>query len=121
MSPNAEQMILAKLDVMEERQISQGNDIAEIKGKMAAQDKHCDERHRDVEDNFDEVFERLREVEISRAKNAGVQVGKQQADDADYKRLKRLLAVAGFAFTAGAALVGAWPQIKTGLAILVSP
>ncbi len=121
MSPNAEQMILAKLDVMEERQISQGNDIAEIKGKMAVQDRHCDERHRDVDGNFDEVFGRLREVEISRAKNAGVQVGKQQAGEEVAKNKRLKAAIIAAAFTAGAALVEMWPQIKKVLAMLVSP
>jgi hypothetical protein len=122
MSPTTEQLILMKLTGIEERQIEQGEAIAEIKGKMAEGDRYCGDCKKDINHNFDIVYDRVRQVEIDRAKNAGVKAGKQEAEADDDKKLSRWTMIIGFAFSAGASLASiwqSWPQIKKWLALAV--
>lgn len=118
MSPTTEQLILNKLISIEDRQIEQGESIAKIEVKMAEGDRYCGECKRDIYHNFDIVYERQRQTEIERAKNAGVKAGIKEADEADDKRLSRFLMIAGFAFSAGASIATiwqSWPTIKKWL------
>ncbi len=125
LAPTTEQLILMELKGFRLELTKQGQDIAEIKGKMAIQDRSCSDCKTGIDNNLNVLYERVHNVEIEDAKKDGMQVGKEQAisqvEEVEDKKIKRWVAVGGLAFSAGASLVAMWPAIKSVLVAIVTP
>jgi hypothetical protein len=89
--------------------------VGEIKGRLDSQDRYCVSCKQNNQDEHDGFDGRIGDIEISRAKNAGVQEGKKEAIvESQTQRNWRLTFIVG-AFGAGASLatiIAYWPQVK---------